>query len=269
MAYQGIPDPVQQYASQYGNGVDQADSTNEVPTVVDPNSFYPNQFSGIHGGFNPTGYNPAPYNPNQYNPGAFNVQTGFEGYLVPGPQLPSQKQVVAPRNPPSIISSLQAFPSSLAASMRDTTSLLSRSFAFVMTLLGVTIGGGAITTALCTFTPLCTISFALPFVRSGIRDFAAPIVGKETAEVLEQAMTKFESLNAELKEKVADQTKSIAPELETKPVPAVENGEVIPEESRQIDAMAENEKNVLPANKESNTKWNTLVKEGDGTQLLF
>lgn len=256
MAYQGIQDPIQQYASQYGNGVEQADSTNEVPTVIDPNAFYPNQFSGspIHGGYNPTGYNSAPYNPNQYNPGAFNVQTGFEGYLVPGPQLPPQKQVVAPRNPPSVINSLQAIPSGLIASMRDTTSLLSRSFAFVMTLLGVTIGGGAITTALCSFTPLCTISFALPFVRSGIRDITEPLLGKESAEILEKAMTKFGALNAEFKGKVATESESIASKIETKSMPAVENGNAIAEKSRQIDTMAESEKNELPANKESNTK---------------
>ncbi|XP_055317623.1 uncharacterized protein LOC129576465 [Sitodiplosis mosellana] len=256
IAYKGVQDPVQQYVSgQYGNDVNQAESTNEVPTVVDPLSVYPTQYSGhaIHGGYNPTAYDPAAFNPHQYNPGAFNVQTGYEGYLVPGPPLP-QKQVVA-RNPSSFFGSLQAIPSSLTETMRDTTSLLGRSFAFLMTLLGVTIGGGAITTALCTFTPLCTISFALPFVRTGLRELSQPVVGKDAADILEEAIVKFSKFNSEQRAKMAAKSDAIVPEIEIKTVPSIEKVEASVEKvasvMEKVEKSEQLEKTELPASKDS------------------
>lgn len=78
------------------------------------------------------------------------------------------------------------------------TSFIGRSIAFLMGLIGVTVFGGGVTTAICTFTPLCSISFALPFV--GLRTTAKQLVdamegdASERAGFLLAALDKFEKL---------------------------------------------------------------------------
>lgn len=241
-----MQDPVQQYVSSYNpeNVGAQGESSNEVPTVIDPYSNYPNQYSGGYpqGVYNPVAYNPAAFNPNQYNPGAFRVQTGYEGYLVPGPPGPVQQKVeVAPRNPTSLLTSI----SNIIPSMRESTSLLSRSFAFLMSLLGITVFGGTITTALCTFTPLCTISFALPLFgvrKSSIRNYAEPFMGEEKAKMLEKAIETFGSLNNEQRAKIVAKSIETEPEIDIKSIPSVEK--VDPSEKMVKDAPSENIENI-------------------------
>lgn len=123
-------DNVQQYVSSYGG-----------PYAPGPNA---------------VGY-PAAY-PGPYGPGGFALQTGYEGYLFP--------QVPAPPPPPPGL--LDIFRSTLPYST-TVTSMLMRSGTYLLSSIGVILFGGAVTTAICSFTPLCTITFAaLPFL--GLRE---------------------------------------------------------------------------------------------------
>lgn len=223
-------DPVQKYATSFSaenNGV-ALEPSNEVPSVIDPYSAYSNQVSGAYSpqgsAYNPAAYNPSAFNPQVYNPGAFHVQTGYEGYLVPGNPPASQKKI-ATREPSSFFvplsRSFQALASGIPGTVRQTGSLLARSFTLLLGLLGMTIVGGAITTTLCTFTPLCTISF-VPFVRN-VKNYAEPFVGSEKAEMLEQTMKALEKsvdtvnkMNAKEKALMAAKSESTVPETEIK-----------------------------------------------------
>lgn len=150
-----------------------------------------NGYSGIVPYAAGNGYNP---NVGGYNSGAFAVQSGYEGYLVPGPpQAP-----VAPKKEVSSRSSV----ASLFGPLSSTFSALSRSlpenpFSFLLGIVGATVFGGGITTLLCTFTPFCSITFPfLPF-RSGLKSLAKTYVGPENAELLEKAIDKFSNMQTE------------------------------------------------------------------------
>lgn len=256
-AYSGVPDPVQQYvSSQYSYTPEQqseitvAEPSNEVPTVLSP---YHGQYSG---GYNPAAYHPGQFNSNQFNPNAFHVQTGYEGYLVPGPPTAAQKDI-EPREPPS--SPFQSISSSIPTSMREATSLLSRSFAFLLGLLGVTVFGGGITTALCTFTPLCTISFALPFVRSGIREFNE-IVGNgdlaEMAQKAQKALEKYTRMDSAAKGNTVTKSDSsnVEDEWKTLTVAIKQKGFEPNQKSAPIEKSATSEKMESVEKVESNGK---------------
>lgn len=89
-------------------------------------------------------------------------------------------------------------------STRRIALLAQRSLSFIGNLLGVTIFGGGITTAICYFTPLCTISFALPFIglRSRVKKVAESMKFGETqtnhlmqaTDLVETAIRKLQSL---------------------------------------------------------------------------
>lgn len=65
---------------------------------------------------------------------------------------------------------------------RAVITLFNRSGAFLLTLTGLVLVGGAVTTAICAFTPVCTISFAsLPFV--GLRNNAVVIANHVTENI--------------------------------------------------------------------------------------
>lgn len=231
-----MPDLVQQYASSHGGNVDSVHPNAFHSDSFDPNSFNPDAYNPdsnaeasnevpafIEPGYN--GYSDfGPYgSPNGYNSdGSFSVQNGYEGFLVPGP--PGQKAVVAREPLPNPLGSISALTSSIPETMRQTTSLLGRSFAFLLGLLGVTVFGGGITTAICTFTPLCTISFAIPFlpalgVRSGLRDVAETLDMSDTANMLAKSISKLAKMQPDEKANFAAKASAQVPEADIKSSP--------------------------------------------------
>lgn len=142
-----------------------------------------------------------------YNPGAFAVQSGYEGYLVPAPpQAAVEEKAVVPKSNNelpfigSIQSTITSLTNSLPVSMR---SFASQAFAVISALLGATLVGGGLTTAICTFTPLCTISFALPFTRSSFRSLAAPFVGEANVEILDSTLARLSKMQDKEKVEIA------------------------------------------------------------------
>ena len=109
------------------------------------------------------------------NPGGFSIQSGYEGFLVPA--------IHHPPTPPygvfmDILRAIIPYP-------RNIISLIMRSGSYLLGTVGVVLFGGAVTTAVCTLTPLCTISFAaLPLL--GLRD--TPIA-KTINETLSKEIT--------------------------------------------------------------------------------
>lgn len=151
-------DPVHNYIiAQHGPndetfnaGESYADSSNNLPTYAEPYYGYP----GVAPGVAPApAQAPGPYsgyNTGVYNPGAFSIQSGYDGYLVPGPAQQQAKSAVARNDPVEQTSALSNF----FPSMRSITNILG--------LLVASVFGGGITTLVCFFTPLCSITF-LPF----------------------------------------------------------------------------------------------------------
>lgn len=143
------------------------------------------------GNFGPYAYN---------NPGAFAVQSGYEGYLVPGPASNSPAAIDYADSAYSPFTAL----TNIIPSPRTVISAIGRALAVVLGLVGITVMGGGLTTAICTFTPLCTISFALPFVRSTAKKVAEAVdIDPETTERLSRAanfvqtaLEKFQKMQA-------------------------------------------------------------------------
>lgn len=153
------------------------------------------QYVNAYGG--PYAPSPSAHMPTYYpGPGGLILQSGYEGYLVP--QLPP-----APIAPGfgDLFRSIMPYPRTLA-------SLFIRTSTYLLGSLGVILFGGAVTTALCTLTPLCTISFAvLPFL--GLRDTAKNIQEtlsngitsdrvKRAAELLVSAYDKYQAMQNEI-----------------------------------------------------------------------
>lgn len=164
------------------------------------------QYVSSYGGPYPPGANAVgyPVYGGGYGPAGFGVQTGFEGYYVPsGVPIP-------PPPPPPGPGFLDVFRNNLPYS-RTMWSMLMRSGTYLLSSIGVVLFGGAVTTAICTFTPLCTITFAaLPLL--GLRDTLNSKTIKETiaseltsdrarraAEVLLTAVEKYSKLQDEPK----------------------------------------------------------------------
>lgn len=122
------------------------------------------QYVSSYGGPYPPGANAVgyPIYGGGYGPAGFGVQTGFEGYYVPsGVPIP-------PPPPPPGPGILDIFRNNLPHS-RTMWSMLMQSGTYLLSSIGVILFGGAVTTAICTFTPFCTISFAaLPLL--GLRE---------------------------------------------------------------------------------------------------
>lgn len=202
------PDPVQQYATSYNQDKDvNAEPSDQFSTYLEPVGNYQpyTGYSGI-----------VPYanaNVGGYNPGAFAVQSGYEGYLVPGPPqalAETKKEVTSRSSFSSFLDPIASTVTSLARSFPGSM-MFGRSLSFFLGLLGVTVFGGGLTTAICTFTPLCTISFALPFagLRSGFRTFTEKTVGPENADMIEKVIETFTTM--ETQERAQAVAKSEAP----------------------------------------------------------
>ncbi|CAD7085289.1 unnamed protein product [Hermetia illucens] len=147
---------------------------------------YVNQFGSPYGSY------PSVYQ----NPG-FAVQTGYEGYLVPTIPQPEESTSLTSIG----FSLLQGFLS------RSIIGWLTRAASYLVSALGVVVFGGALTTAICTFTPVCSITFAaLPFLR--LKETAKDItktLGAEitadrvrrTAELVKEAIEKYSEMQKE------------------------------------------------------------------------
>lgn len=123
----------------------QAESTNALPTYADPALVaYP--YSGLSGIIPYAGANVA----GAYNPGAFAVQSGYEGYIVPGPpELAQERAVVTSTELPivgTITNSLTSLTNTLPVSIR---SFATQAITLIGAFLGLGVLGGGLTTAIC------------------------------------------------------------------------------------------------------------------------
>lgn len=182
-------DNVQQYVNSYGG-------------PYSPNGQavgYPVGYGGggYGGGYGGVGYGPGP--------GGFGLQTGYEGFLVP--------QIPPPPPPPiglwDVLRNQLPYP-------RTLMSMLMRSGTYLLSSIGVLLFGGAATTAICTFTPLCTITFAaLPFL--GLREsltsktikesIASEITSERVRRAAEFVRTALEKYN-QIQEDMSKESKS-------------------------------------------------------------
>lgn len=169
---------------------------------------YVNSYGGPYApGGHAVGY-PVPYG-GGYGPGAgLAFQSGYEGFLMPHiPQIPPP--------PPPGPGLMDIFRSSLPYS-RTVTSMLMRSGTYLMNSIFVVLFGGAVTTAICTLTPLCTITFAaLPFL--GLREsltsktikesIASEITSDRVRRAAEFVRTALEKYN-QIQEDISKETKT-------------------------------------------------------------
>lgn len=176
-----------------------AEPSNAIPSYAEPGSYPYTGYSGIasYAGGNIGG---------GYNPGAFAVQSGYDGYLVP--TKPVEEKAIEPKSNNelpfigAIQNTINSLTNSLPTSLRATGSLVGQAFTVLAGILGLTVLGGTLTTAICTFTPLCTISFALPFARSSLRSLAKPFVGEQNAELLDSTLMRLTKMQNEEKDKL-------------------------------------------------------------------
>lgn len=157
--------------------------------------------AGPYGGVVPLPY----YN---YDPSPFQYEQSANEYLMP--QMPSSAMESDETEDTSMAELFSPLADSmgitdmLPTSTRQLVELARRSLGMFTTLIGATIFGGSVTTALCTFTPLCTISFALPFLglRSGLKRVAETLRFGEAqtnhlmqaTELVETAIRKMQTL---------------------------------------------------------------------------
>lgn len=158
-------DAVQQYVSSYGG------------------PYPPNYGAGIPFG-GPLGYP---------NPAGFAIQSGYEGFLVPS---------IPPPPPPGpgfleFFAQILPFP-------RTITSLFMRSGSYILSALAAVLMGGAVTTAVCTMTPLCSITFAaLPLIglRGTVEKVGAELTTdrvKRAAEFVKNALEKYQKMQRDI-----------------------------------------------------------------------
>lgn len=217
-AYRGYDVAQQQYAydpeGAYSTDQLEAESTNQLSSHIGTGGQQQVMLPYVYAGYNP-----------QYALQA----SGYQGYLLPEqqqePEETEVESVEADENNP-----LNMELTALMPSFRQVGSVLGRSLAFIFGLFGVTVFGGGITTAICTFTPLCTITFALPFIglRTSVKELSE-VASKSSAidssdkvtrtvNLLQSAIKKFQdkSVDATTKESGAIN------ELESESVAAVE-----------------------------------------------
>lgn len=192
----------------------EADATNQLPSYIgtggQPQFMLPYAYAG-------------------YNPEYALRASGYRGYLLPEQQQePEQTEletVEADDNNP-----LTTELSALMPSLRQVGSVLGRSLAFIFGLFGVTVLGGGITTAICTLTPLCTISFALPFIglRTSVRELsevASKSSATDASDKVARTVNLLQSAMKKFQEKSVDATKvesGAINELESESVAAVQ-----------------------------------------------
>lgn len=244
-----------------------AESTNAIPAYEPLAASAPYPYAGLSG--------IVPYaNGNiggGYNPGAFAVQSGYEGYIVPGPPELAQPKAVVSSNLElpfvgAISSTLTPLANALPVSMR---SVAAQAITVITALLGFTVLGGGLTTAICTLTPFCTISFALPFAlpfaRSGLKAIAKPFVGEENAELLENTLMRLSKMQRkeqdELAAKTADNHDSAVDTTKS-----VDGADVTADVARTIAKLAEVTKAAAAAAATAplpTTKTETMEKSND------
>lgn len=143
--------------------------------------------------------------PNYPNHGGFSVQTGYEGYLVPS----FPPAAIAP--PPQLVGGPIDFVRDFLPYPRTVFSAITRTSSWLIGAIGAILFGGAITTGICTFTPLCSISFALPFI--GLRETAKKLSDvididadtadrvRRAADFVQAALEKYNKLQATIENK--------------------------------------------------------------------
>lgn len=156
----------QQRAYQVNPGQESIENQSSNVAAIDQYTGQPSAYQNVAV---PPGYIPNfPYAQGYpgYNPHGFNVQTGYEGFLLPEPAEVVKAPVVAPRVSP--FSSFAVLQRSVPELMRQSGTYLTKAFTSLFSWISLAVFGGAATTAICTFTPLCSITFAtaLPFVRA-------------------------------------------------------------------------------------------------------
>lgn len=142
-----------------------------------------------------------------YNtPGAFAVQSGYEGYLVPGSADTSQS--VATVEPDDRVSNLFSGIANVFRSPRTLVTTLGRAFGVVFGLLGFTMMSGGMTYAVCYFTPLCTFSFAPFFSKRLNPKYWLENYLDSNERLLDEANEKYEKMQDEIKATEAVDTES-------------------------------------------------------------
>lgn len=202
------------YAANNDNSIN-GDATNEISTYVPA----PNEVVGLPPYQYYSEFSPAAYAQSGLNPGAFDVQTGFNGYLVP--HLPDTAVVAEePPSPSGILPNLlgpllsNTFGSTITevipSATRQIGPFIGRTVAYLFGMMGLTVLGGGLTTLICTFTPICTITFALPFV--GLRQFGTlaklnddtqKSIIEASSEMISGAMKKLDIIKKTDEEKAA------------------------------------------------------------------
>lgn len=203
-------DSVQQYVSQY-TGHPYAPNGGDPyagPTGYSMAANGPGPYGGIPfgpafppggPGFPPGGPGFPPGGPGfpPVGPGAFSVQSGYEGFLVPSIVAP-------PPPPPPLFSALRSI------LPRSLMSLFMRSGDYIVRSLSFLFFGGIFTTAVCSMTPLCTITFpllALLRFPTSATTLLQKTLGTEittdrvarAAEFVGTALMKYQQLQAEQK----------------------------------------------------------------------
>lgn len=143
----------------------------------------------------PYGPGGIPYGPG-FGPAGFSVQSGYEGFLVPS----------VPPPPPPLPYGGGAI-DVLRTILPRSISIFMRSGSYLLQTIAVILFGGAVTTAICTLTPLCTISFAaLPFLglRNTVKNVKDTLTKEVTtdrvaraAEFVQNALIKYQNLQLE------------------------------------------------------------------------
>lgn len=170
-----------------------------------------------------------PYAYAGYNPQYALQASGYQGYLLPDqqqqPEQTENETIEADEENP-----LNTELAALMPSLRQVGSIIGRSLAFIFGLFGVTVLGGGITTAICTLTPLCTISFALPFIglRTTVKELsvvASKSLADDSSDKVARTVNLLQSAMKKFQEKSVDATKNepdAVTKLENESVAAVE-----------------------------------------------
>ncbi|KAK3911031.1 Formate--tetrahydrofolate ligase [Frankliniella fusca] len=126
-------------------------------------------------------YTPYAYS---YSEPGFSVQTGYEGYLVPyqGHSVPSPGAL-------GLLAALLPLPK-LGLKLFPKVGLFLLGFLFLLLI------GGAFTTAVCAFTPFCTISFlGLGLTRNTMRSYLTPDRLTQTTAFVLDAIDKYKDFS--------------------------------------------------------------------------
>lgn len=116
---------------------------------------------------------------------------GFSGQALEGFLIPTLKHTeVAPLVTPTFVSIL----SSLLPGPKIILAILAKIVALTASAIGIVFFGGAITSFVCAFTPLCTITFfgrPLALLRKETKDIVEKIGAEVTADRIKRAADLF------------------------------------------------------------------------------